>query len=78
MIIRIKFDHDRPIGFRDNQIQSVKFLSIKGKQLQNEWSDSAQNQTRPSSYAFPGYQQSKMNELAWRHHFPIISIWEIF
>ena len=21
---------------------------------------------------------SKMNELAWRHHFPIISIWEIF
>ena len=22
--------------------------------------------------------QSKMNELAWRHHFPIISLWEIF
>ena len=22
--------------------------------------------------------QSKMNELAWRHHFPIISQWEIF
>ena len=21
---------------------------------------------------------SKMNELAWRHHFPIISLWEIF
>ena len=20
----------------------------------------------------------KMNELAWRHHFPIISLWEIF
>ena len=28
----------------------------------------------------PGYQQlrSKMNELAWRQHFPIISLWEIF
>ena len=22
--------------------------------------------------------RSKMNELAWRHHFPIISVWEIF
>ena len=22
--------------------------------------------------------RSKMNELAWRHHFPIISLWEIF
>ena len=21
---------------------------------------------------------SKMNQLAWRHHFPIISLWEIF
>ena len=21
---------------------------------------------------------AKMNELAWRHHFPIISLWEIF
>ena len=21
---------------------------------------------------------SKMNELAWRHHFPIVSLWEIF
>ena len=22
--------------------------------------------------------QSKMNELAWRHHFPIVSLWETF
>ena len=22
--------------------------------------------------------QSKMNELAWRHHFPILSLWDIF
>ena len=22
--------------------------------------------------------RSKMNELAWRHHFPIINLWEIF
>ena len=22
--------------------------------------------------------RSKMNELAWRHHFPIISLWEFF
>ena len=22
--------------------------------------------------------RSKMNKLAWRHHFPIISLWEIF
>ena len=22
--------------------------------------------------------RSKMNELAWRHHFPIISLWEMF
>ena len=22
--------------------------------------------------------QSKMNELAWRHHYPIVSLWEIF
>ena len=40
--------------------------------------------TRPSYYACPGYQQlwwwfdQKMTELAWKHYFPIISLWELF
>ena len=39
------------------KFKSVKFLSLKGKELQNESSNSAQNRTRPSFYACPGYQQ---------------------
>ena len=54
MMLHIKFDQDWPTGFRDIEVQNV---SLKGKYLQNEWSDLAQTRTRPSFYACPGYQQ---------------------
>ena len=57
MMLHIKFNQDRSIGFRDIQVQKCKISSLKGMLLQNEWSDSAQNRTRPSFYACPGYQQ---------------------
>ena len=57
MMLHIKFDQGWPTGFRDIQVQKCEISSLKGKLLQNEWSDSAQNQTRPSFYACPGYQQ---------------------
>ena len=45
------------------KFKSVKFLSLKGKQLQNEWSDSAQIRTRQSFYACPDDDSIK-NEYA--------------
>ena len=39
------------------KFKSVKFSSLKGNYLQNEWFDSAQIRTRPSFYACSGYQQ---------------------
>ena len=56
VMLHIKFDQDRPTGFRDIQVQKCKCSSLKGKLLQNEWSDSVQNRNRPSFYACPGYQ----------------------
>ena len=54
----------------------------KKQKKKNTWKPKARNRTRPSFYACPGYQQiwwwSKKNELAWRHHFSIISLWEFF
>ena len=49
MMLHKKFDQDWPTCFKDIQVQKCK--------IHNEWSDSAQNQTRPSFYACPGYQQ---------------------
>ena len=58
MMLHIKFDQDWQTGYRDIfMFKSVKFSSFKGKLLQNEWSDWAQNRTQPSFYACSGYQQ---------------------
>ena len=62
----------------------VKFSSLKGKKLQTEWSDSAQNQNSTQLLCLSWLPatlimiRSNLNELAWRHHFPITSLWEIF
>ena len=63
MMIHIKFDKDWP-WLQRHSSSKVKFVSLKGKQLQNEWSDSAQNRTRPSFHDCPGYQQLWW----WFHH----------
>ena len=44
VMLHIKFDQDWPTGFRDNQVQKCEIFVTQG-QLQNEWSDSAQNWT---------------------------------
>ena len=54
MMQRIKCNQDWPTGFRDIQVQKCEIFVT---QEQNEWSDSAQNRTRPSFYACPGYQK---------------------
>ena len=56
-MLHVKFDQDLPTGFRDIQVQMCEIFVTQGQRLQNEWSDSAQNQTRPSFYACPCYQQ---------------------
>ena len=55
------------------------------KHINGPWKPEAWNRARPSFCACPGWLpaslmmiRSKMNELAWRYHFPIISLWEIF
>ena len=56
-MLLIKFDQDWPTDLRDIQVRKCKIFVIQG-QLTPQWIVySAQNQTRPSFYACPGYQQ---------------------
>ena len=57
VMLHIKYDQIWPTGLRNIQVRKFKFSSFKGKWLQSEYSDPAQNQTRPSFYACSGYQQ---------------------
>ena len=56
-MLHIKFDEDWPTGFRDIQVPKCEIFITQGQVTPNEWSDSAQNRTRLSFYACPGYQQ---------------------
>ena len=57
VMLHIKFDQDWQMASVIFKFESVKFSSFKGKYLQSEFSDPAQNQTLPSFYACPAYQQ---------------------
>ena len=51
MMLHIKFDPDWSTGFGDIQVKKCEIFVTQGQVTPNEWSDSAQNQTRPSFYA---------------------------
>ena len=57
VMLLIKFDQNWPSGLRYIQVRKYKISVIQGQVTPSEWSDSAQNQTRPSLCACPGYQQ---------------------
>ena len=84
MMLHIKFDQDWPTGFRDIQVQKCEIFVTQG-QVTPKWvvwfgpkSNSIELLCLSWLPATLMMIRSKMNELAWRHHFLIISIWEIF
>ena len=84
MMLHIKFDQDWPTGFRDIQVQKCEILVTQGQVTPKwvVWFGPKSNLTKllclPWLPATLMMIRTKMNELACRHHFPIISIWEIF
>ena len=84
VMLQIKFDHDWPTGLRDIQVRKCKIFVIQGQVTAKweVWSGPKSNSCEllclswlPATLMMI---RSKMNELAWRQHFPIISLWEIF
>ena len=84
MMLHIKFDQDWQSGFRDIQVQKCEIFVIQEQVTPKwvVWFGPKSNSTKllclswlPATLMMI---RSKMNELAWRHYSPIISIWEIF
>ena len=84
MMLHIKFDQDWPTGFRDIQVQKCEIFITQGQVTLKSvvWFGPKLNSTEllclsllPATLMMI---RSKLNKLAWRHHFPIISLWEIF
>ena len=83
MMLHIKFDQDWPTGFRDIQVQKCEILVTQGQVTPywTVWFGPKSNSTELLclSWWLPETLKmirSKMNELAWRHHFPIIGLYE--
>ena len=84
MMLYIKFDQDWPTGFRDIQVQKCEIFVTQGQVTPKwvVWFGPKLNSTEllclswlPATLMMI---RSEMNELAWRQHFPIVSLWEIF
>ena len=84
MILHIKYDQDWPTGFRDIQVQKYEIFVTKGQVSpkwlvwfgpNSNWTELLCLSWLPATLMMI---QSKLNELAWRQHFPIINLWEIF
>ena len=84
LIQHIKFDQDWPTGLTDIQVRKCKIFVIQGQVTPKwvVWSGPISNLSEllrlfwlPATLMMI---RSKVNELAWRQHFPIISLWEIF
>ena len=84
VMLHIKFDQHWPTGLRDIQVRKCKIFVI-----QRQVTPKLVVLSGPKSYSsellclswLPATLmmiRSKMNELAWRQHFPIVSLWEIF
>ena len=79
----IKFDQDWPTGFRDIKVWKRKIFVIQGQVtsklvLSGPKSNSFELLCLSWLPATLMMIRSTMNELAWRQHFPMISLWEIF
>ena len=79
-----KFDQDWPTGLRDIQVQKCEIFVTEG-QVPPKWmvwfgpkSNSTKLLCLSWFTATLMMIRSKMNELAWRQHFPIISLWDFF
>ena len=84
VMLHIKFDQDWPIGLRDIQVRKCKIFVIQGQVTPKlvVWSGPKSNSSEllclswlPATLMMIRW---KMNELVWRQHFPIKSLWEIF
>ena len=82
--LHIKFEQDQPTGLSDIQVRKCKIFVIQGQVTPKwvVWSGHKSNSSElfrlswlPATLMLI---RSKMNELAWRRHFPIISLWELF
>ena len=83
-MLRIKFDQDWPTGLRDIQVPKCKIFVIQ-EQASPKWvvwpgpkSSSYKLLTPVLVISNFDDDSIKNEELAWRQHFPIISLWEIF
>ena len=76
MMIHIKFDQYWPTSYRDIQVQKCEILKTP-KWVVWFGPKSNSNELLCPSWLLATLMmiQSKMKELAWRHHFPIISLW---
>ena len=84
VMLHIKFYQDWPTGLRDIPVRKCKIFVIQG-QVTPKWVVWSGPRSNSSEFLclswLPGTLMmipSKMNELAWRQRFPIISLWEIF
>ena len=84
VMLDIKFDHDWPTGLRDIQVRKCKIFVSQGLVTPKwvRWIGPKSNSSEllclswlPATLMII---RSKMNELAWRQHFPIVSLWEFF
>ena len=84
VMLNIKFDQEWPIGHRDIQVRKCKIIVIQGQVIPKwvAWSCLKSNSSQLLCLSWlPATLmifRSKMNELAWRQHFPIISLWDFF
>ena len=84
VMLHIRFDQDWPTGFRDIQVRKCKIFVIQGQVTPKwvVWSSPKSNLSKLLCLSWlPATLMmiwSKMNKLAWRHRFPILSLWEIF
>ena len=84
VMLHIKFGQDWPIGLGDIQVQKCKIYVFQGQVTSKSvvWSGLKSNSSEFLCLAWlPATLtmiQSKMNDLAWRHHFPIVSLWDTF
>ena len=84
VMLHIKFDQDRSTCLRDIQVWKCKIFITQG-QVTPKWvvwpglkSNSCELLCMSWLPATLMMIWSKMNEPAWRHHFPIKNLWEIF
>ena len=84
VMLHMKFDQDWPTGLRDIQVRKCKIFVIQGQVTPKwvAWSRPKSNSSKllclsllPATLMMI---QWKMNELAWRQHFPIVSLYGKF